>query len=219
MHRTRLLIIGAGGHGRDIVWLARDCAIFDVVGLLDDTLSPGTLIAETSVLGSIADWHMFAEEAELVIAVGAPRARRAIDRLVRSSAPNGRQPRYASLIHPSVIRSEPCQIGAGSMICAGAILASNVRLGAHTIVNIGCTVGHDVQTAGFCTLAPRAVVSGNVILEEAVEIGAGAVVREKTRFGVGSMAAMGAVVMKDVPAFAMVLGNPARPLQELDPLA
>ncbi len=209
--KRRLLIIGAGGHGREVAWLAKDIGEHEVLGFVDAKLEPGSLVGTLPVVGDnsiIADYP----DAECVVAIGDLRRRKQV---VEELAQQFPELKFATLIHPSVLHSDSCSFGEGSMVCAGAIVTVNASIGRHTIVNVKAAVGHEVVVGDFCTLGPGSLVCGNVELAAGVEIAAGAVVRQGLKFAPGSMAAMGAVVMKDVPANAMVLGNPARPMQQL----
>lgn len=53
-----------------------------------------------------------------------------------------------------------------------------------------------------------------VVLEDDVLIGANAVVIEGVRIGKGAVVGAGSIVTKDVPAGAVVVGNPARIVKE-----
>ena len=207
----RLLIVGAGGHGREVEWLAREVGTHELLGFIDGQLPVGTTVGSLQVLGGNSAIPQFSD-AELVMAIGDLRRRQqAVDEIL-SIVPNVR---FARLIHPSAICGDSSTVGDGTVICAGALVTVNARIGKHVIVNHRAAVGHESVIGNFCTLGPGSIVCGNSELSDGVEIAAGAVIRQGLHFGHGSMAAMGAVVMKNVPAGAMVLGNPARPIQEL----
>jgi sugar O-acyltransferase (sialic acid O-acetyltransferase NeuD family) len=210
MHK-KLLIVGAGGHGREIAWLARDVGKHTILGFIDGNVPQGTDIGGLTVLGGnsmIADYP----DAEITIAIGDLRRRKSVvlELLTRFPALQ-----FATLVHPSAIHPDRLDVGEGSTVCAGSLISVNVSIGKHVLMNFKSAVGHDAKIGDYCTLGPGSLVCGASELEQGVEVGAGAVVRQRTRFAEGSMAAMGAIVMKDVPANAMVLGNPARPMQQL----
>jgi sugar O-acyltransferase (sialic acid O-acetyltransferase NeuD family) len=206
-----LIVVGASGFGREVAWLARECGHTRLLGWLDDAdAMAGKTLCELPVLGKIAEWTRFAE-ARFVVAIGSPRARRRVVQAMQAAG----EPAFATLIHPAVRKSQYVEIAEGSMITAGCILTTQVRLGRHTILNLGVTVGHDCVFGDYCTVAPVVPVSGNVTLGDGVEIGTGASIRQGIHMGAGSMAGMGAVVVKDVAANQLVVGSPARPLKDL----
>ena len=126
-------------------------------------------------------------------------------------------PKFGTLVHPSVHKSFYIELGEGSVITAGCVVTTQIRLGRHNIVNINSTLGHDCVFGDYCTVAPIVAVSGNVTLEDGVEVGTGASLRQGIRLGKGSMVGMGAVVTKDVEENGLVVGNPAKLMKILDP--
>lgn len=206
-----LIIVGSSGFAQEVLWLAQECGR-NVVGFLDD--APGkqaTFLMGLPILGAVADWGRY-QNAEFVVAIGAPRVRKAV---VSAMTALG-SPQFALLIHPSVKMSRWVEVEPGSIITAGSVITTNIRLGRHTIVNLNSTIGHETTLEDFCTLAPLAAVSGGVYLEEGVEVGTGACIRQGIRMARGSVLGMGGVLTKDVPENAVFAGNPAKPLKMLD---
>jgi sugar O-acyltransferase (sialic acid O-acetyltransferase NeuD family) len=207
-----LVVIGGGGCGRGIMWLARDCG-WHVAGCLDDAdRLQGQVLCDVPVVGRVEDWRRHGQHA-FVVAIGSPRKRRdVVARMKREG-----DPRFATLVHPEVRKSRYVEIGEGSMVMAGSMLTTQVSVGRHVYITLNCTVGHDCVIGDYGTIAPLVPVSGNVAMEEGVEIGTGASIRQGVRLGRGCMVGMGSVIVKDVPANLFVLGHPARPVRALTP--
>lgn len=89
----------------------------------------------------------------------------------------------------------------------------HTRVGARSWLMKHVHVGHDVTIGEDCELAPGVVVCGEVELGDRVRVGANAVIRPRIHVGEGARIGCGAVVVKDVPAHTVVVGNPARELQ------
>ena len=109
-------------------------------------------------------------------------------------------------------------IGEGAILCGFTHLTSTIRIGRQFHANIYSYVGHDCVIGDFVTFAPAVKCNGNIRIEDHVYIGTGAVLKQGTperplTIGRGAIVGMGAVVTKDVPPGAVVVGNPARPLQ------
>jgi sugar O-acyltransferase (sialic acid O-acetyltransferase NeuD family) len=208
-----LVVIGGGAHAREVIWLAREATqAYNVLGCLDDAEgSRSHLLSGVPVLGRVSEWPRFADAA-FVVAIGTPRIRRDVVQRMYSSG----VPRFATLVHRSVLQSSYVQIGPGSMVLAGCIASTQIIIGSHVILNIGATVAHDAVIEDYCTLAPRVVLSGNVHLEAGVELGTCSSLKQGIRVGRGAMVGMGSVVTRDVAEADLVLGNPARSVRKLD---
>lgn len=202
---TKLIIVGAGGHGREMLWVAQRCGI-DVLGfLVDGENHNGTTVDDISVLGDIDEWKKYAD-AEFIIAIGSPRNRKSVyDRMLKHG-----QPTFATLIDPTATVAESASVGTGSMVSPGAIISIAASVGRQVIVNINSSVSHDACVGDFVTVAPGVSICGSARVETGTELGAGCVVRDQVTLGPWSMAAMGAIVTADVPDNTLVAGCPAR---------
>ncbi len=207
-----LVIIGAGGLAREMIWLARDCPQdWTIRAVLDDdpTLT-GSIVDGVPVLGTTADAADHAD-AFFHIAIGAPRVRRAVERRL------GAVRQWATLRHPSAVVAGDASIDAGSLIGVGAIVSSAARIGRHVVVNMGAIVAHDADLRDFATLAPGVVIPGAVVVGAGAEIALGASMRQGTRIGDGALVGMNATVTRDVAAGAVVVGSPATEIRHLSP--
>lgn len=86
------------------------------------------------------------------------------------------------------------------------------RIGEYAWCMAHTHLGHDCQVGARCELAPGTVIAGYAVLEDDVHCGIGVLVLPRRRVGRGARLGAGAVVTRDVPAGAVMVGNPARPL-------
>ncbi len=127
-------------------------------------------------------------------------------------------------IEPGAIIRDMVEIGDNAVIMMGAILNIGVKVGAKTMIDMGCVLGGRVQVGENCHIGAGTVLAGvveppsatPVIIEDDVVIGANAVVIEGVRVGKGAVVAAGAIVLSDVPAGAVVAGNPAKVVKMKD---
>lgn len=206
-----IVIIGAGGFGREVAWLIEDINKvnneWNIVGFVDDNKSiQGTEINGYKVVGDI-DW-LKEQELYVVNAIGDPVIKKKVmDKL------DGSKNKYPVLIHPSVICSDRVSFGEGSIICAGNIITVNVEIGKHVIINLDCTIGHDANIGDYSTVLPSVNVSGFVKAEECVSVGTGSAVIQGVNIGRNTVVGAGAVVVKDLPANCTAVGSPAKPIK------
>lgn len=214
--KAQLIIYGAGGFAREVAWLAEACSsadhALDVACFVDD--DPVTWDKQLNNIAVLrpADALRLHPGAHCAIAVGAPHARERIDGKIREA---GLIP--ATVIHPRVEKSRWVEIGAGTIICAGSILTTNIVIGRQVHINLDCTIGHDVLIGDYTTLAPGVHVSGVVRIGRRVSIGTGAVFINGTNdkpllVGDDAVIGAGACVIRDVAPSTTVGGVPAKPL-------
>jgi sugar O-acyltransferase (sialic acid O-acetyltransferase NeuD family) len=204
-----LLIVGAGGFGREVLELVRDinaaAPTFDFLGFLDDGQANGELLERVGAKVLGASSSVAAIEARFVIAIGAAQPRRRIDALARS---HGRV--AATLIHPSATVGADIQIAEGAVVAAGVRLTTHVTVGRHAHVNLNCTVGHDTIIEDFATLAGGVHLGGGCVIEEGATLGLGSVILPNVCVGRGAVVGAGAVVVRDVAPGTTVVGTVAR---------
>ena len=211
---TSLVIVGAGGHGRetlDVVEAVNDArpGSWRFEGFLADAADADLLAARrapllgvSSDLGAVVAGRAW--QYHLGIGSGSVRARLA-DALGDDLAD-----RAAVLVHPAATIGSVNRIGAGVLLAAGARVTTNVTLGRHTHLNVGAVVSHDCAIGDFVTLSPGVLVNGSVDIGDRVFLGTGAIVLPGRRIGTGATIGAGAVVAADVPEGVTAVGVPAR---------
>ncbi|MES2606908.1 MAG: NeuD/PglB/VioB family sugar acetyltransferase [Pseudomonadota bacterium] len=206
----KLVIFGAGGHGRELAWLAQMAGwkAADIMFVVDSREYLSAPVNGIPVL-LLADLSVSGTRTGFVVALGDSRLReRAADKCLHA----GLEP--VTLQAPGALLSDTVRTGAGSVICAGSILTTNVTLGRHVHVNIGCTISHDARIADFATLSPGVRLSGHVVIGEHAFLGTGAVVINGSEqhplvIGANAVVAAGACVTTSVAAGSLVAGVPA----------
>jgi sugar O-acyltransferase (sialic acid O-acetyltransferase NeuD family) len=149
---------------------------------------------------------------DVVMGMGSPQIRAEVAaRLGGSQSLN-----WPVLVHPRADVGPRVTMAAGVVVASGSIVTVDVEISAWSMLNINVTVGHDARIGQCCIVNPMAAVSGRVVLEDEVLVGAGAVILEGRRVGKGATVGAGAVVTTDVDPGTTVVGVPARPLIRSD---
>nr|WP_294351613.1 acetyltransferase [uncultured Clostridium sp.] len=211
-----IVIIGAGGFGREIVWLIssinKDKRLWNLIGFIDEDESKiGKIINGYKVLGNL-EYFKDNRNIYYVCAIGNAKSRKEVVEKCREY-----KIKAATLIDPSVkMDKESCSIGEGSIICAGNILTTNINIKDHIIINLSCTIGHDVVIEDFVTIYPGVNVSGNCNLGSCSELGTGSKIIEGKSIGSNSIIGAGTVVIRDIKDNCTAVGVPAKIIKDKD---
>ena len=195
----RLVILGAGGHGRAVADAALKMGYRTIV-FLDDRAA-GRCIG-FPIAGPLDRAEALRDgETDFVIALGDNRLRRRVAM--------GHDLSWARIVHPSAQISPFAELGAGTVVLAGAAVNVCARVGRHCIVNTGAVVEHDNVLEDFAQVAPRAALGGSVRVGALAQIGIGAVVKNNIAVGMGCIIGAGAVVVKSTEPGGVYVGVPA----------
>jgi sugar O-acyltransferase (sialic acid O-acetyltransferase NeuD family) len=152
---------------------------------------------------SMADAHSQHPDAPVIVALGYPG-----DRSRLASAWPGDL--FATHVSDRAWLAPGVEVGAGSVVCPGAIVNRLARLGRHVLVNLGATISHDCEIGDFVTISPGANIAGHVTLGDGSFVGIGATISDRVQVGQGCLIGAGAVVVRDVADGQVVAGVPAR---------
>lgn len=212
---TDVVILGAGGTGREVCWLFcddnTDKPKWNVLGFVDDNRDlHGMTRCGLPVLGGF-DWLAAnaRKNFKVICAVGSPYSRKSLsDRAGELGLT------FCNAIHPSVRLSRWVEAGTGSIIAAGSVLTTQISVGPQTLVNTNCTIGHDAAIGSYCCINPGCHISGGVRIGEGVECGVGSVIIQGRSVGDWSVIGAGAVVISDIPSGVTAVGVPCRVIKQ-----
>ena len=184
----RLVIIGAGGHGKVIADNAQKNGYTDIC-FVDDTTA-GTcmgfpIIGTTESLSALDDG-----KTGFIIGVGNNEARK---RIAQTYDVN-----WVTLIHPSAQIGACVSVGKGTVVMAGAIINACATIGEHCIINTGAIVEHDNVIGNYVHLSPGVKLSGTVTVGECTWIGTGACVINNIDICANVVIGAGSVVIRNV---------------------
>ena len=206
-----VLIFGAGGHGSEVLWLIHNLnqvePHYQVLGFCDDSEKlKGSTFCDFPVLGTPeAVDSQLAEKPYFFAAVGQNSMRK---RVVKRMEALGWKP--ITLIDPSAVVSQNCQIGEGSYVGVACNISPHAQIGRHAIVHNQSSIGHDTRMQDFSQVAPGGRLLGHAHLAQAAYVGSNAVVYPGKTVGASAVLAACSFALTDIPANSTAMGVPAR---------
>jgi sugar O-acyltransferase (sialic acid O-acetyltransferase NeuD family) len=204
----RLIIVGAGGFGRELyAWAGQhpDCGgAWELAGFLDDNPDALAAFGRFAPVHTLAGHKPSADNVYLA-GLGMPLLK---EKLVAPLIAAGAE--FLTFIHPQALVGARVKLGKGVVVCPGAILSVDIYIGDFAMVNLNCTIGHDASLGPWTSLSAQCDITGHVRVADRVFMGSRASVIPEKSVGSRSIVGAGAVVVRDVPPGVTVVGIPAR---------
>ena len=203
----RIVLIGAGGHGRVVADTAT-CLGYEQIDFLDANWPQMQMNGVWPVIGAL-DAEKLTEfigsDCQFFVSIGRNSIRQTAFKKLDEAT-------VSTLVHPSAIVSKFATIGSCTIVVAGVVVNAFASIGTGVILNTGCTIDHDCEISDFVHISPGASLAGGVKIGARTWVGIGAAVREGVIIGKDVMIGAGAVVVKNVADGSKVMGVPARNL-------
>jgi sugar O-acyltransferase (sialic acid O-acetyltransferase NeuD family) len=201
----RLLIVGAGGAGREVAEILV-AAGESPAGFLDR--NPNALAGKNCalpVLGDPQEWKPHEDEL-FVCSMGDAKVRMTVTADLR-----GRGGRFTSAIDCSARVAVSARLGSGVVVYPSVFISSDAVVDDDVMVNFGALIAHDAVIERGVVISPHVTVCGSVRVGAGAFIGAGACIVPGISVGAEAYVCAGAVVIRDVDPGSKVWGVPAHP--------
>ena len=205
--RRNLLIVGAGGFGREVLsYVEDDNPLFVVKGFLDgraDALNATP--RNVSIVGDPLTYVPVPNDV-FMAALGDPHQRFKYTATLRDV----HYVDFATVVHPQANVSRYANLRRGCIIAPRVGISVDTHIGEFSCIQEYTVVGHDAQIGNWCQINSHCTIAGGARIGNFVTIHPNSVVTSRAVIGDGVTVAAGSVVMGKIPAGLTVLGNPAR---------
>lgn len=201
---NRLIIVGAGGHGKVVADNALKNGYTDI-SFVDD-YATGVCMG-FPIIGLCEDLPQMNDgTTDFIIGIG--------NNVIRKRIAEKYELNWVTLIHPSAQIAVNVTLGKGTVVMPGVVINACATIGAHCIINTGAVVEHDNVIENYVHISPKAALGGGVYIGSGTHIGIGAMVRNGIRISENSVLGAGAVAVKSFVESGTYIGVPARKMTE-----
>ena len=205
----RILILGAGGFGREVYNWIKDSQEsypnWEIVGFLDDDLS--ALVGydySTNIVSTISEYQPIEGE-YLVMAIGSPKTKAKLADILEN-----RGAKFETFIHKTAVVGKNVNLGKGSVLCPSSIITCDSSIGCFVTINCASSAGHDTKIGDYSTLSGHVDITGFAKIGNRVAIGSHACILPGVSVGNDAVVGAGSVVIRTVKEGHTVFGNPAK---------
>lgn len=208
-----LIILGAGGMGRQVLSFAKTCDGFekeyDIKGFLDDNIEamkdfPGY----PPVLGTVDNYKVETDDVFFNSIGDVQSKKRCINKILAKGGD------FITLVHPTAQVSPGTKIGKGCMIGSLVGIGVETTIGDFCLIQSKATIGHDVHIADYARIDCNVVLIAGVYVGNDVCIHTSSVINHNVKIADGATVGAMSFVIRNVKAGQTVFGNPAKKILE-----
>ena len=209
-----IVIVGAGGFGREVASLLKRInkvtPTWNLVGFYDDDVQykpKGSHNEYGEVLGTVDDLNHTESEMAAILAVGSPRALKAIRKKITNPLVS-----FPNIIAPeaAILDEDNYEMGEGNILSSFSSISCNVRMGSFNVLNNRVSFGHDVEVGDYNVFMTAVRISGSSHIGTGNLFGVSSIVIPGIKVGEGVTVSPGSVVMRKTKDNSTYVGNPAK---------
>ena len=207
-----LIIIGAGGYGREIFDFAHDAkgygTEFVIKGFIDDNVKAlDGFNNYPTILGKASEYEP-ADDDVFICAIGSVAPKKKVCEIIMSKGGE-----FITLIsNQAYISGNNTTIGKGCIICPASRVHCDVTVGDFVTLQPNAVLGHDVKVGNWCHINDYADCGGASQICDEVTIHTHSFVLPGLKVGKGSTIGAGCIILRNVKEGVVMFGNPAKPL-------
>ncbi|WP_313138974.1 acetyltransferase [Myroides sp.] len=192
-----MYLVGASGHGKVVAEVLEENNL-EITGFIDANSSIEEVLGYP-IIGRTLDGI----KGNAIVSIG--------DNQIRKSLiERNEELEYKSVVSPRANVSKRTIIDKGTVVMMGATINSESKIGKHCIINTNASIDHDCIIEDYVHISPNVGLAGNVEVGEGTHIGIGTSVIQGIKIGKWCTIGAGTVIIKDIPDYAVVVGNPGK---------
>lgn len=203
-----LYILGAGGHAKEVYFLAERIGKWNIKGMLDLNAADPVIIAgkEVPVYSESMLDEIDGDNVCLVIGIAG-----SVKILKNMVTRYSGKFEFPNLIDPSVVTCpENIEMGVGNVISPNNTITTALKIGSYNVFNIGSVVHHDVVIGDYNIFSPSVNVSGGVEIGDSNYFGVKSTILQYLKMGNNNVIGAASLVTKDLDNDTTVIGVPAK---------
>ena len=197
--KNKLVIIGAGGHGKVCSEIASLNGFRHII-FLDDSAEKSAVTA-----GKTDEFTKYIEDHCFFVALGSNQLRQTFAESIINAGGE-----LVSLIHPGSTISPSAVIRPGAVVMAGVVINADAEIGKCAIVNTASSLDHDNVLSDYTHIGVGAHLAGTVHIGERTFIGAGVTIINNISVCGDCVVGAGATVIKNITQPGTYVGVPAK---------
>ncbi len=208
--KKNIILFGGGNHVRYSIDIIEKENKYNIVGITDPYLEIGHSILGYYIIGRQEDIIQLVEKYNIdagIVTIGDNWFRKIVKEAIKKYIPDFE---FVSAIHPSTIIGSNVTIGKGTVIMAGCIISPNTTIGEFCFFATGAILEHDSIMEDYSSLSAGALTGGMVIIRKFSAITLGVILFDRIEIGEHSVIGSGSLVTKDIPAYSIAYGSPAK---------
>jgi sugar O-acyltransferase (sialic acid O-acetyltransferase NeuD family) len=206
-----ILIFGAGGHAKVVFDVIKRQGLYKPVAFVTEKLNSaefqGIACVEFAELSNL-------EQSKGVVAIGDNYTRCKVVEQIKSVRASFQ---FVSVIDPFSSISDSSKVGQGSVVIGKSFVNVDVKIGSHVILNSSCSVDHDSVLGDFSSIAPGAVLGGNVKVGQRSSVGLGASLIHSVTVGEDTVIGAGSTVVNSIADRQVAYGVPCKVIRSREP--
>jgi acetyltransferase EpsM len=218
----KVIIIGGEGNGGVAAACIRDMRDrynildYEVYGFINDFVPKGEKVNGYPALGGLKDIEPYVKD-DFYFIYAIHSISHAPLRIKLFNSLNIPDSKLVTLIHPLSFIGEGVELAPGVMVMANSYIGPETKIGKCTFVMANCAIGHNNKIGSFCHFSVGAICSSVLTIGDGCDVALNATVMEKVTMGDFSVVGAGALCLKNVEPYQVVVGSPAKHLKYVKP--